>query len=176
VTLAVIGDGALNQGAVHESLNFAAVMKLPLVVIVENNGYAELTPADAMYVPSPLSLRGKMYGIPSQTVDGNDVDTVSTAIASALSSARSGMGPQLVEAMTHRLSGHYDLDPQAYRPDGELERARLVEPLARLAAVLDPGLIDTVRAEVDLEIETAIDAAREVPLPDPETAGRHLYA
>jgi TPP-dependent pyruvate/acetoin dehydrogenase alpha subunit len=176
VTLAVIGDGALNQGAVHESLNFAAVMKLPLVVIVENNGYAELTPTSAMFTSTPLSRRGEMYGIPSRTIDGNDVETVASAIAAAVSDARTGAGPRLVEALTHRLSGHYDLDPQAYRPEGELEQARLVEPIARLAGMLDPELADTIRAEVDREIDAAIDQAQTLPLPDPRTARSHLYA
>ena len=176
VTLVVIGDGALNQGAVHESLNFAAVMTLPLVVIVENNGYAELTPTDAMFTTSPLARRADTYGIPSQTIDGNDVDSVTSAVSQAVANARAGAGPQLVEALTHRLSGHYDLDPQTYRPKGELERAREVEPIARLAAGLAPEQADAIRAEVDREVDAAVERAGGVPLPDPQTARRHLYA
>jgi TPP-dependent pyruvate/acetoin dehydrogenase alpha subunit len=176
VTLVVIGDGALNQGAVHEAFNFAAVMTLPLVVIVENNGYAELTPTDAMFTTTPLSRRGDIYGIPSRTVDGNDVDAVTAAVSSAVEHARNGDGPQLVEAGTTRLSGHYDLDPQTYRPEGELERARMVEPVARLAEGIGAERSGAIRAEVDSEVEAAIDRARAVPLPDPQTARSHLYA
>jgi TPP-dependent pyruvate/acetoin dehydrogenase alpha subunit len=175
VTLVVIGDGALNQGAVHEGLNFAAVMQVPLVVIVENNGYAELTPTDAMFRASPLARRGEMYGIPSRTIDGNDVDSVTSAVTEVVVSARSGAGPQLVEMLTHRLSGHYDLDPQTYRPEGELERARLVEPIARLAAGLAPERADAIRTEVDREVDAAIEQASAVPLPDSQAARRHLY-
>ncbi len=176
VTLAAIGDGALNQGAVHEALNFAAVMNVPLVVIVENNGYAELTPTDAMFAATPLARRGDVYGIPSQTIDGNDVDGVTSAVSGAVANARSGGGPQLVEALTHRLSGHYDLDPQTYRPEGELDRARLAEPVARLAAALGPELSEAIRAEVDREVDAAVEQARTMPLPDPQTARSHLYA
>jgi TPP-dependent pyruvate/acetoin dehydrogenase alpha subunit len=176
VTLVAIGDGALNQGAVHESLNFAAVMTVPLVVIVENNGYAELTPTDAMFTTSPLSRRADTYGIPSQTIDGNDVDSVTSQVGQALANARDGAGPQLIETITHRLSGHYDLDPQTYRPEGELDRARLVEPVARLATGLGPERADAIRTEVDREVDAAIQAAGAIPLPDPQTARRHLYA
>jgi TPP-dependent pyruvate/acetoin dehydrogenase alpha subunit len=176
VTVAVIGDGALNQGAVHEALNFAAVLKLPLVTIVENNGYAELTPTDDMFAVTPLATRSAAYGIPSVIEDGNDVDAMERAIQNATDAARAGAGPQFVEARTHRLSGHYDLDPQSYRPEGELERAQLDEPLARLARTLGAETVERIRQAVDREIAEAVDAAGEVPFPDPEQFRRHLYA
>jgi TPP-dependent pyruvate/acetoin dehydrogenase alpha subunit len=176
VTIAVIGDGALNQGAVHEALNFAAVLKLPLVTIVENNGYAELTPTNAMFPVTPLSARAAAYGMPAHEVDGNDVDAVADTMAKVTGAARGGDGPQFVEAHTHRLSGHYDLDPQTYRPEGELEQAELDEPLARLGRELDTDVTDQMRTAVESEISQAIEDARRVPYPDAEGFRRHLYA
>jgi len=176
VTVAVIGDGALNQGAVHEALNFASVLRLPLVTIVENNGYAELTPTDAMFAVKPLAARAAAYDIPSVVEDGNDVDAMERAIGAAVESARAGAGPQFIEARTHRLAGHYDLDPQTYRPEGELERAQADEPLARLARTLGDEATTAIRAEVERDISAAVDRAEGVPYPDPEAARRHLYA
>jgi TPP-dependent pyruvate/acetoin dehydrogenase alpha subunit len=176
VTVAVIGDGALNQGAVHEALNFAAVLRLPLLAIVENNGYAELTPTDDMFAIAPLATRAGAYGIPFAVVDGNDPQAMATAVDTALLAARTGEGPQLLEARTHRLSGHYDLDPQSYRPPGELERAQADEPLVRLARTLGESERETIREEVEREIARAVDAAMEIPFPDPIDARRHVYA
>lgn len=175
VTLCVIGDGALNQGAVHEALNFAAVMKLPLVVFVENNGYAELTPTYDMFPIRELSERAASYGMPSTVVDGNDVNAVEHATKTAVEAARSGGGPWFIEAVTHRLSGHYDLDPQQYRPQGELEQAREAEPLARLARELNDELVVEIENEVQAELEAAVSAAEQDPFPSLEEARSHLY-
>ena len=101
---------------------------------------------------------------------------MTSAVSIVVEGARAGSGPQLVEARTHRLSGHYDLDPQTYRPEGELEKAREAEPVARLAAALGSERSDAIRAEVNREVETAIDEARAVPVPDPQTVRSHLYA
>ena len=175
VTVCVIGDGALNQGAVHEALVMAAVMKLPLVVVVENNGYAELTPTDDMFTVLPIARRAEAYGMPWEVVDGNDPLEVAATARAALAAVRDGDGPRLVEARTHRLSGHYDLDPQAYRPDGELDRAREHEPLVRLRAELGPRA-DEIAAEVEAEVAEALAAARAVPEPAAADVRRHLYA
>ena len=175
VTVAVIGDGALNQGAVHEALNLAAVLRLPLLAIVENNGYAELTPTDDMFCVSPLASRAAGYGIPWAVVDGNDVGAMAAAVDAAVVAARTGGGPQLLEARTHRLSGHYDLDPQGYRPAGELERAQAEEPLVRLALALGEGEAEAIRTDVEGEVERAVEAAMSVPFPDPSVARRHVY-
>ena len=175
VALVSVGDGALNEGAAHESLNFAAVMKLPLVVIVENNVYSELTPIQSMIATETLAERAAAYGMSGVRVDGNDPDTVERAADEAVTAARAGNGPSLIEAMTERLVGHYDLDPQHYRPQGDIERAMEREPLARLrqrcgatAAILD-------RRAAEL-IEEAVAEAETVPFPDPATARDHLYA
>jgi TPP-dependent pyruvate/acetoin dehydrogenase alpha subunit len=176
ITAAVIGDGALNQGAVHEALNFAAVLKLPLLVVVENNGYAELTPTDDMFTVTPLAKRAEAYGMPWSVVDGNDVSSVETLVRDVGSEVRGGSGPYLIEARTHRLTGHYDLDPQSYRPEGELERARDDEPLVRLSRELAPAARDAIHTEVTAEVAAAIDAAKNMPIPEPATARRHVYA
>jgi TPP-dependent pyruvate/acetoin dehydrogenase alpha subunit len=175
VSLVAIGDGAMNQGAAHEALNMAGVMRLPLVMVIENNGYAELTPSDAM-VCTPLAERAATYGMPGERVDGNDADAVEAVVGAAVARARMGGGPSIVEAMTHRLAGHYDLDPQLYRPEGELDAARLTEPLARLAERLDADEVATLEAEVQRLLAAAVDEARAFPLPDPATAREHVYA
>lgn len=182
VSLVSIGDGALNQGAVHEALNFAAVYSLPLVVVVENNLYSEMTPIGAMVRIKPLSRRADAYGIPGLTVDGNDADTVEDAVGAAVERARLCGGPTLVEALTERLVGHYSGDLQHYRPAGELASARGREPLVRLRhAAASLGEDSTHRLDqIDREVADLIDAslasARTISYPDARTVGDHVYA
>jgi TPP-dependent pyruvate/acetoin dehydrogenase alpha subunit len=182
VTVAAIGDGALNQGAVHEALNFAAAFALPLVVVVENNLYSEMTPVRNMVNINPLSARAMGYGMPGETIDGNDVYAVIGAAGSAVERARGGKGPSLVEATTERLVGHYSGDLQHYRPAGEIERARRSEPLVRMRTdiarlVPDGGqLVGTIEAEVMERVGDAELRALAMPWPDPSTVKRHLYA
>ncbi len=128
-----IGDGAMNQGNVHESLNMASVLRLPLLVIVENNGYSEMTPADAL-TAVPAHQRAAAYGLEGVLVDGNDPAAVAAAVRRARAAIIDGSAPVLIEALTHRLVGHYSGDMQAYRPPGELEAARLNDPLERMAS------------------------------------------
>jgi TPP-dependent pyruvate/acetoin dehydrogenase alpha subunit len=176
VTLCSVGDGALNQGGAHEALNLAGVMRLPVVIVVENNLYSELTPVASMIATETLAERAAIYGMPGERVDGNDPDAVETAVRAAVDRARRGDGPSLVEAMTERLVGHYDLDPQHYRPSGEIERAREREPLARLRARLGDEQADELDREAAGLIEQAVSEALQVPLPDPNTVLEHLYA
>lgn len=176
VSLASIGDGAMNQGAAHETLNMAAVMALPLVLVIENNGWAELTPASAMVPTATLAERAAAYGMPGERIDGDDADAVEAAVAAAVARARAGDGPSLIEAMTHRLGGHYDLDAQHYRPAEDLARAQADEPLARLRARLDPARAEAIEAEVAAVLDAAVAEAARHPLPDPATAREHLYA
>lgn len=179
VSVVSIGDGATNQGAVHEALNLAAVLTLPLVVVVENNVYSEMSPIRDMVRVAQLAERGAAYGVPATTVDGNDVAAVADACLVAIERARGGGGPTIVEAMTQRLAGHYSGDVQHYRPAGEVERARRDEPLARLRAAADASTLaryDQVDAEVEAELTEAVTAARAVPTPDPSTLMEHLYA
>jgi pyruvate dehydrogenase E1 component alpha subunit/2-oxoisovalerate dehydrogenase E1 component len=178
VSVVAIGEGALNQGAVHEALNLAAVLDLPLVVVVENNVYSELTPIRDMVRVEPLSRRADAYGLPGVTVEGRDPWAVRDAVGEAVDRARAGQGPSLVEALCDRLVGHYHADPQTYRPPGDIEEARTREPLVRLRA-RHPDLtdaLDDIDAEVEAEIEAAIAAAAAVPLPPVAEVLEHLHA
>jgi pyruvate dehydrogenase E1 component alpha subunit/2-oxoisovalerate dehydrogenase E1 component len=178
VSVVSIGEGALNQGAVHEALNMAAVLDLPLVLVVENNVYSELTPIRDMVRVERLSDRAAGYGMPGVTVEGRDPSTVRDAVGEAVNRARARRGPSLVEALCDRLVGHYHADPQTYRPPGDIEEAQRREPLVRMRA-RHPDLrsaFDAVDAEIDLEIEAAIAAAEAVPLPPVDAVLEHLHA
>ena len=177
--MVAFGDGATNQGAVHEGWNMAAMLDLPLVTIVENNLYSEMTPISDLVRVGRLAERGGAYGIASTTVDGNDTDTVAAAVAVAVERARSGGGPSIVEALTQRIVGHHTGDVQHYRPPGEIERARADEPLARLRSGADDqtaAAYDAIDVEVGAETEAALAAARAVPVADPATLLEHVYA
>ncbi len=175
VPLAVIGDGAMNQGNVHESLNMASVLGLPIVIVVENNGYVEMTPSDEL-TAVPAVKRAEAYGITGRRVDGNDPWLVAEAVGLARSESLDRRRPVLVEAMTHRLGGHYSGDAQAYRPPGELEKARLDEPLSRLATRLGGDEVNRLDAATDAEIEQAIDNARQLAEPSAKGVLEHVYA
>lgn len=178
VSVVSIGDGAFNQGAVHEALNFAAAFKLPLVTVLENNVYSEMTPWRDMTAVESLAERAAAYGMPGVTVDGNDHRAVHAAVAEAVARARGGDGPSLVEATTERLVGHYSGDAQHYRPKGEIEEAATREPLVRVrqGGEVPADQLEAVDAEVASAVEGAFAAALARPEPDPATAGAHVYA
>ncbi|WP_431875980.1 thiamine pyrophosphate-dependent dehydrogenase E1 component subunit alpha [Micromonospora marina] len=178
VSVVSIGDGAMNQGNVHEALNLAAVLDLPLVLVVENNVYSEMSRISDMVRVRQLAERAAGYGLQGRVIDGNAPDAVADAVAEAVDRAREGSGPSIVEAMTERLVGHYSGDVQHYRPSGEVAAAREREPLARIRRDADADLaarLDLVDAEVADEIEAAVIAARAIPYPDPATAKEHVY-
>jgi TPP-dependent pyruvate/acetoin dehydrogenase alpha subunit len=175
VSLVSIGEGTVNQGAAHETLNFAAVYSLPLVVVCENNLYAELTRFETMMRVETVVERMAAYRIPGHRVDGNDADEVERATREAVERARAGGGPTLIEAMTERLVGHYDLDPQHYRPAGEVEAAARREPLARLRAQIGADRADEIDREVEATLAQALEEGTAFPLPDPATATEHVY-
>lgn len=178
VSVVSIGDGAMNQGNVHEALNLAAVLDLPFVLVVENNIYSEMSRIEDMVRVKQLAERAAGYGMPGVTVDGNDVDAVRQAMAEAVTRARVGEGPSIVEAMTERLVGHYSGDVQHYRPAGEVAAAKLREPIARIRQSADAAALaglDAIDAEVEVEVEAAVTAARAIPFPDPATAKEHVY-
>lgn len=177
----VFGDGAMNQGAVHEAMNFAAAFALPVVFVCENNRYSELTPIADMVRSSRLADRAAAYGMPGYRIDGNDVEAVRFHVRDALEVARENGGPTLLECMTERIVGHYIGDAENYRKPGELDRIRAREPIARLrAGLLADGVpaaeIDAVEARASAEMETAAAAALAAPFADPATAREHLYA
>jgi len=181
VALASFGEGAMNQGAVHEAMNFAAAMTLPVIFLVENNTYSELTPTRNVVRNDQFFRRASAYGMAGVRFDGNDPDAVREAVADAVERCRSGAGPVLLEAMTQRIVGHYIGDVQHYRPAGELDAAIAAEPIgraermARAAGVGDQELAALRQRVVD-EVDRAAAAALGAPLADPATVEEHVYA
>lgn len=181
VSVAAIGDGAMNQGSVHEAFNFAAIRKLPVVFVIENNGYSELTPTATMVGIDKLFTRAWSYGFTGSRVDGNDVLAMRSTMLDAVSTARRGDGPVLVEALTTRLVGHYIGDAQHYRPKGDIEAALKREPLVVSRRLLqeqghDEASLSAAEKVIEAEINLAAERALEEPLADPITVGDHLYA
>ena len=130
VSVCFFGDGTTNIGAFHEALNFAAVWKLPVVFVCENNLYMEYTPiGDVTAVEHPAADRASAYGLERIVIDGNDADVVYRTAQKAFAKARAGEGPSLIECMTYRHSGHSRADPAKYRPEGELERWKQRDPI-----------------------------------------------
>ena len=185
VVAVFFGDGASNAGQFHESLNLASLWRLPLVFVCENNGYAEFTPLSAHTLVERLTVHADRYGIPTATVDGNDVLAVRAAAADAVARARAGLGPTFLECLTYRLSGHYVGDPQRYRQAAELAEWQERDPIARFQRYLaaegllaPPGppkiggekgeLVDAVALEraARERVEAAVRFALESPWPD----------
>ncbi len=137
VVAAFFGDGASNQGIVHETLNLAALWRLPLIAICETNGYAMSTPTATGVSTGTVIHRAEGYGIPGNSIDGNDFELVRDTVASLADRARRGEGPALLECRTYRLSGHSRGDPRVYRSREEERDAWTREPLARLAARIE---------------------------------------
>src|SRR5579863_5798109 len=130
VAVCFFGDGTTNIGAFREALNFAAVWKLPVIFVCENNLYMEYTPiSEVTAVPQPAADRSAAYGLPRILIDGNDADAVYRAALAAYEKARAGDGPSLIECMTYRHSGHSRADPAKYRPEGELEKWKEHDPI-----------------------------------------------
>lgn len=181
VAVTVFGDGATNQGAVLESLNFAAAFKLPVIFICENNKYSELTPYTTMVGNPEIHQRAAAFGMAACRVDGNDTELMRETMSDALRRARAGEGPQFIEAMTQRIVGHYHADPEIYRPKGEVEELMKVEPLGatsrRLVAAGVPETeIERLHESANAEIEVAAQAALAQPLSDASNIREHLYA
>jgi TPP-dependent pyruvate/acetoin dehydrogenase alpha subunit len=183
VGLVYVGDGATSTGAFHEGINFAAVNRCPLVVIVENNGYAYSTPTSKQTLAKQFIDKAIGYGIPGEQADGNDVLAVYDVTKRAVDRARRGEGVTLVELMTYRRKGHAEHDNQSYVPDGEGERwARENDPIDRYVARLTGELgftqadLDDVDARVRAEIDAATDEAEQSPMPEPMDALVGVYA
>ncbi|BCL24311.1 thiamine pyrophosphate-dependent dehydrogenase E1 component subunit alpha [Streptomyces tuirus] len=182
LAVAFFGDGATNIGAFHESLNLAAVWRLPVLFVCENNLYMEYTPiADVTAVPRPAADRAPAHGIPGEVVDGNDVVAVEEAVGRLARRARAGDGPAVLEAETYRHFGHSRADPAAYRPAEEVERWLKHDPLdlarGRLAEL---GVGAETVAEADERaravVERAVAAAKAAPPPDPREALTDVWA
>jgi 2-oxoisovalerate dehydrogenase E1 component len=175
VAVAFFGDGAPAQGAFHEALNLAAVWRLPVVFFCENNGYAEFSPVASQH-GAPLAQRAAGYGVRFLAVDGNDVVATAAAMAEVVAAARAGEGPAVVEATTYRWHGHYEGDPERYRPAEEVREWEARDPLLahehrlRAAGVGDDDL-KALAAGVAGELDEAVAAARRLAAPEPATLG-----
>jgi TPP-dependent pyruvate/acetoin dehydrogenase alpha subunit len=174
-SLVSIGEGTMNQGAAHEALNFAAVYDLPLVVVCENNRWSELTPWSTMVKVDTVAARAAAYGMPGVRVDGNVADDVEAVVADALERARAGAGPTLIEALTERLVGHYDLDPEHYRPADDVERARAADPLIRVRGQIGDEIAEAIERDVRATLDDALAEAETFPFARPETVTEHVY-
>lgn len=182
VSLAYFGDGASNEGAVHEAANLAAMWDLPLILLCENNEYNISQPAsEAIRAPS-IASRAAGYGLPGEVVDGNDPVAVYETVAEAVERARDGRGATFVEARTVRLDGHLTHDPQSYRSDGKLADRWEQCPIKRFRARLDAdGILsetefEDLEAEVESLVAEAVEFARESPYPGVEEAYEDLWA
>jgi TPP-dependent pyruvate/acetoin dehydrogenase alpha subunit len=182
VVLPFFGDGAANRGPFHEGLNMAAIWKLPVIFFCENNRWASTTAHALSAAGGSIAARAPGYGVPGEAVDGNDVLAVWQAVTRAAERARRGDGPSLIEAHTIRWVGHFEGDPQLYRPKDEVAEGRAKDPIARLARYLgERGLLDDadasrVRAAVEQEIDDAVRHAESSPLPEPREALSDLFA
>jgi len=148
VAISVFGDGAANIGAFHEGLNLAAIWRLPVVFVCENNLYGEYTRIDRTTPVTDIAARATSYAMPSEIVDGQDVDAVEATIGAAVARARQGGGPTLVEAKTYRYAGHSRSDKATYRPPGELDIWLGRDPITLFGdKLVSEGLLD--RSELD---------------------------
>lgn len=180
IAVVSFGDGAINQGALHEGIAFAAARRLPVVLVCENNAWSEMTPISETVPFTRLADRALGYGIPAVTIDGCDPLAVHDAIAEAAARARQGEGPTFIECDTVRLMAHYNRDIEHYRPADDLEAARARDPIPRARTAAEVSSSEAEVAAVELEVQELIDAATEralsAPAPDPGTARQHVIS
>ena len=181
VALAVFGEGAVNQGVFHETLNLIAIWKLPVILVCENNLYSEMTPSHETTSTTRTYERAASYGIAATQVDGNDLEAMYQAVEDAAARARAGEGATYLEAMTYRLWGHMMGDPEVYRTKEEVAQARENEPITRLAGRLRAlGHTDhdltALAAEADAVIADAVAYAENSPLPEVAEAFTDVFA
>jgi pyruvate dehydrogenase E1 component alpha subunit len=182
VAVAFFGDGASNQGQFHESLTMASNWKLPVVYVVENNGFGEFTPTDFVVPVKDIAERARSYAMRSEIADGMDFFDVYEKAGQAIAAARAGQGPTLLECKTYRFRGHFVGDPLVYRSKEESEDwIQNRDPLPTFEArVVEAGLLEAedlrrVDGEVAAELAAAVDAAEAAPLPQPEDVLNDVY-
>jgi pyruvate dehydrogenase E1 component alpha subunit len=180
VAITFFGDGALFQGLMHETFNMAQKWKLPVIFYCENNRYSEMTPISRTSSVSEIFNFVKAYGMQSIQIDGNDVEVVYATVSEAAERARRGEGPTFIEGVTYRLAGHMAGDLETYRPAEEIEMQKKYEPLAQLyQLLLDRGVgeeeLQKIRAEVEAEVEEAVEFAQNAPWPDIAEAYTDVY-
>jgi len=175
VVCCFFGDGAINRGPFLEGLNWAALYRLPVLFVCEDNGVAAFTRAESVTAGPGVTARAEALGVPAMSVDGNDALAVDSAAAGLVAEVRAGGGPRLLHATTYRLMGHTSTDPAAWREAGEVEAARAEEPLLRLRArLLEQGIaaraLDAIEGDARAEMSAASAAALAAPWPDPSVA------
>jgi len=183
VVVSFFGDGAMGQGTLHESLNLAAVWKLPILFLFENNQFAVSTRVDQSIAVKDRQALAGAYGLANACVDGQDVLAVYDAVHAAVELARGGGGPSFVECQTYRFEGHYFGEPQVYRTREEVEEARRsLDPIARFGAVLvaeqgiPEGELPALEARASQAVEEALAFAQESPEPPAEAYKEFVYA
>jgi pyruvate dehydrogenase E1 component alpha subunit len=169
VAVVFFGDGAGQAGHFHESLNIASLWELPVIFVCENNGYAEFTPLSAHTRVERLAQHAETYGIPSSTMDGNDLMIVRNVMTKAIERVRCGAGPVFLECLTHRLRGHYEGDPAKYRELSQLAEWKKKAPLARFTRELKrrKTITNEKAAEVERHARALVDEAAEFALSSP---------
>ena len=182
VTICFFGDGASEQGTLHESLNLAAIWKLPIIFVAENNGYAESTPAHYHCSVENIADRAAAYNMPGVTIDGNDLFAVYESAQEAVARARAGQGPSLLECKTYRHHGHFEGDAQTYKIAEENEKYRTeLDPIKRFKEAVRPrGLVsEDELAEIDERVRAAVDAAvkfaEDSPFPEVQETFTDVY-
>lgn len=181
VAVSYLGDGAANQGGFHESLNLAAVWKLPVIFVIEDNAYGISVPKSASTAVADNSVRAAAYGIPGMHIAENDTMALYEAAAEAVARARRGEGPTLLEVETYRYFGHFQGDAEAYRPAGEVGSLKAKDPIPRFREQLIEGgyMSEDEAAAIDtrmkLEVDDAYAFARASEYPAPEEALQHVF-
>jgi TPP-dependent pyruvate/acetoin dehydrogenase alpha subunit len=182
VAIAFFGDGALNQGLLHECMNMAAIWRLPAIFLCENNGFGEYTALEDVTAGSNLTDRGAAFGIPSSSIDGMDVLAVHAAVAEAVRRARAGDGPAFIICNTYRYGGHHSGDKQAYKDPDEARLWRERDPILRLSRHLiengeaDEAALEAIAVSVEAEIKRVVTAARSAAEADTASLADHVFA
>lgn len=179
VAVVFFGDGALAEGVLHESLNLSALWKLPLLFVCENNGWSEFSPTAKQFV-APLAKLAGAFGIPAETIDGNDVEIVAETAGRLVAAIRKGGGPRVLECITQRMRGHYEGDAQKYRDPDELKDRDRLEPLPRAARRLvslgvEQAMLQRIETEIMADIDAATESARAALLPEFAAAEADVY-
>jgi len=181
VCVCYMGDGAVRQGAFHESLNLAMNFKLPVIFVIENNGYAMGTSVKRSSNVTELSTLGEAYDMPSESVDGMSCEEVHIAISEAAERARNGEGPSLLEFRTYRYKGHSMSDPAKYRSKEEVEVYKKKDPIERVKATIisqkmaSQAELDKIEEKVKIQVQDAVDFAENSNYPDPSQAFQDVY-
>lgn len=182
VALATFGEGAAQQGIVHEAMNYAATFKSPLIFVINNNRWAISVPVEEQMAIEDLAIRGPAYGMPSTCVDGNDVIAVYRAAHAAVERARRGLGPALIECKSMRMRGHGTHDPATYVSEAEKAQWRARDPIVKMQKFLrEQGWLTDAedaawRARIKQEIDTAVEHAGDDPPPNPSVAVTDVYS